>query len=188
METTTAIDNLPTESRTGRENQRYNPETGARIVAGCVCLNPTHDKLVMISSSHRNGKWVLPKGGNELDESEIETAIRETWEEAGVKGIIIDELPVVLDSRGKKAPVIKGEFDPKAMIPKSEFHFFELRVLELAMKWPESGQRERRWCTYAEAKLELLRAKRPELVEVLNLCSIAKDTLEGREDVVSNEY
>ena len=46
--------NLPVKSQTareGRENQRYNSETGARIVAGCMCLNETKDKIIMISSS-----------------------------------------------------------------------------------------------------------------------------------------
>ena len=124
--------NLPVKSQTareGRENQRYNSETGARIVAGCMCLNETKDKIIMISSSKHKNRWIVPKGGNELDESELETAVRETWEEAGVEGIIIKKLPVVLDSRGSQAPVIKGEFDPDVATPKSEFHFLNCKSI-----------------------------------------------------------
>lgn len=173
--------NLPVKSQTareGRENQRYNSKTGARIVAGCMCLNETKDKIIMISSSKHKNRWIVPKGGNELDESELETAVRETWEEAGVEGIIIKKLPVVLDSRGSQAPVIKGEFDPDVATPKSEFHFFELQVDQLSTSWPEMKKRQRRWCTYSEAKHELLKLKRPELVDALNMSSILKDTID----------
>lgn len=173
--------NLPVKSQTareGRENQRYNSETGARIVAGCMCLNETKDKIIMISSSKHKNRWIVPKGGNELDESELETAVRENWEEAGVEGIIIKKLPVVLDSRGSQAPVIKGEFDPDVATPKSEFHFFELQVDQLSTSWPEMKKRQRRWCTYSEAKHELLKLKRPELVDALNMSSILKDTID----------
>ncbi|KAI3403607.2 hypothetical protein KGF56_003652 [Candida oxycetoniae] len=175
--------NLPiksTEARVGRNNQRYNDETGARIVAGCVCLNETKDKIIMITSSKNKGKWILPKGGNELDESLIETAVRETWEEAGIEGMVVKKLPVVLDSRGSKAPVIKGEFDK--IIPKSEFHFFELSVNQLSMEWPEVKKRQRRWCTYSEAKHELVKSKRPELVSVLDSSSIVRDTNDENKD------
>lgn len=175
----------PTESRIGRLNQRYNPETGARMVAGCICLNTSRDKLVMISSLLYQGKgsgiapkkWVLPKGGIELDESDdfVVTAVRETWEEAGVEGRIVTKLPIVLDSRGSKAPVIYGDFHPDDVMPKTEFHFYELAVDLLSPEWPEGDRRERRWCTYSEAKHELLKAKRPELVQALDLSGVFKD-------------
>jgi diphosphoinositol-polyphosphate diphosphatase len=173
------LQNKPTESRVGRDNQRYS-EAGSRMVAGCICLNVEKDKVIMISSSAHVGKWVLPKGGIELDEGDdfIVTAVRETWEEAGVEGKIVKKLPVVYDSRGAKAPVIKGEWDPLKVTPKSEFHFYELIVEKLSMVWPESEMRERKWCSYSEARHELIKAKRPELAEVLASSEIIKDTEE----------
>lgn len=179
------LPNKPTESRVGRLNQRYNPETGSRMVAGCICLNETKDKVVMILSSVNLGKWVLPKGGIELDEGEdfVVSAVRETWEEAGCEGTITGKLPVVYDSRGIKAPVLykgdglpdDGEFDPNKVVPKTEFHFYEMIVKELLMQWPEQSSRTRRWCTYSEAKHELIKSKRAELVQALDLSSIIKD-------------
>mmetsp|Transcript_454 Transcript_454/g.521 ORF Transcript_454/g.521 Transcript_454/m.521 type:complete len:195 (-) Transcript_454:1233-1817(-) len=166
-------------SRVGRENQRYNPETHARIVAGCICMNGTKDKVIMILSASHKNRWVFPKGGVELDEGDdfVVSAVRETWEEAGCEGKILNKLPVALDSRGKKAPVLeKGkDFDPKGVIPKSEFHFYEMVVDQLSSKWPELDKRQRRWCTYSEAKHELLKAKRPELVEALDSSCVIKD-------------
>lgn len=161
-------------AREGRENQIYNPKTGARMVAGCVCLSLDATQVMMVLLLAHPGKWVLPKGGIERDEIDnyARAAERETWEEAGVTGRITLKLPVVFDLR-KHAPVIKGDFDPHTQVPKLEFHFFEMVVDKKADKWPESDKRQRRWCTYAEACHELTRAKRPELVEVLNLLRLA---------------
>lgn len=173
----------PVASRVGRAHQRYNPESGARMVAGCICLNDSKDKVVMILSSAHKGQWVFPKGGIEDDEGDdfVVSAVRETWEEAGCEGRVLNKLPVVLDMRGAKAPVLskqeqKKDFDPHKVVPRLEFHFYELLVLEMATEWPEADKRERRWCTYSEAKHELLKAKRPELVSALDSSCIVKDT------------
>ena len=90
------------------------------------------------------------------------------------------KLPVVLDSRGRKAPALNAEertldWDPKKFVPKLEFHFYEMLVENLSTVWPELAARERRWCTYSEAKHELLKAKRPELVQALDASCIVKD-------------
>lgn len=177
------------EARVGRANQRYNPETGARMVAGCICLNSEKDKAIMILSAAHKHRWVFPKGGIELDEGDdfIVSAVRETWEEAGCEGKVSSKLPVVLDSRGKKAPVLEEgqDFDPTKVVPKSEFHFYEMMVDEMSSEWPELKTRQRKWCTYSEAKHELLKAKRPELVKALDLSCILRDT-EGKKGV--DEY
>lgn len=168
------------EARVGRENQRYNPENGARMIAGCICLEQSKEKCIMISSSAHKGQWVFPKGGIELDEGDdfIISAVRETWEEAGCEGRILKKLPIVYDTRGAKAPVLEqGEdFDPHKVIPKLEFHFYEMLVEQLSPEWPESSKRERRWCTYSEAKHELLKGKRAELVTALDASCIVKDS------------
>ncbi|CCE82655.1 Piso0_002390 [Millerozyma farinosa CBS 7064] len=166
-------------SRVGRINQRYNPESGARMIAGCLCFNSDKTKVIMISSTAHPDKWVLPKGGIELDEGDdfVISAVRETWEEAGCEGKILQKLPVVYDKRGSKAPVAKPhtEFDPQDVVPKSEFHFYEMILEDLSQNWPEMDKRQRRWCTYSEAAHELTKANRPELVEALDSSSIVKD-------------
>ncbi|BFZ58268.1 hypothetical protein PYCC9005_005330 [Savitreella phatthalungensis] len=71
---------------------RFNPETGARLVAGVVCLSnelthpgePPGKYVLTISSSRHADKLVLPKGGWETHESCAAAALRELWEEAGV--------------------------------------------------------------------------------------------------------
>ncbi|KAJ9109406.1 hypothetical protein QFC19_002158 [Naganishia cerealis] len=167
----------PTEARVGRENQRYNLETGARMVAGCICMDEAKERIIMILSIKHPDRWILPKGGIELDEGDefVTTAVRETWEEAGCEGKILRKLPVVYDSRGKNAPTIKGSFDPSKVIPKTEFHFYDMVIDQLSQDWPELHKRQRRWCTYSEAKHELVKANRPELVLALELSAVRHD-------------
>ncbi|VEU21916.1 DEKNAAC102901 [Brettanomyces naardenensis] len=184
-----------TESREGRSTQVYNKKTYARLVAGCLALNDQYDKVLMISSSKHKDKWIFPKGGIEFDEIEDfrQTARRETWEEAGVTGKIIRSLPVVEDHRFLKKKKVDKHFKGIDLtvdgdhIPRSEFYFYEMLVTELSQEWPEMHRRQRKWCTYEEAKHELIRAERPELLSALNESRIAKDVREVRLDEHSSK-
>lgn len=161
-------------AREGRDNQMY-AASGARMVAGCIVLNPERTKVVMVLLLGLRNKWVVPKGGIELDELEdySNTALRETWEEAGVTGVIVKLLGTVED---KRPPKDWGKNNESGVpIPRTEFHFYELEATELATEWPESHMRDRRWCTYAEARAELERSKRPELLEALERSAIKRE-------------
>ncbi|AQZ11863.1 DDP1 (YOR163W) [Zygosaccharomyces parabailii] len=169
-------------ARTGRQNQVYSTVTGARIVAGCVCLSEDKRQVLMISSAAKKDRWIFPKGGVEKDEPNYESAARrETWEEAGCVGDIVDELGVIEDMRPPKKwnknieQFTKSEAEVIQHPPRSEFHFFEMIVKELVETYPESNKRDRKWFSYDEAKEQLLSAKRPELLEALNRSSILRD-------------
>lgn len=86
------------ESRQGRSHQRWetDSETNQRIrlVTGCVPI--LDDGRIMFVSASRKPEWILPKGGWELDESMEESAIRETFEEAGILGTLGSPLSAVL--------------------------------------------------------------------------------------------
>ena len=43
-----------------------------------------NDSILFVSSHNNKEKWVLPNGGCENDETDLEAARRETFEEAGV--------------------------------------------------------------------------------------------------------
>ena len=77
-------------SRTGRENQRWatDPHTNQlfRLVTGTVPI--MSDGRILFCSSSRKLEWILPKGGWEMDETMEESALRETFEEAGVSGTL----------------------------------------------------------------------------------------------------
>lgn len=172
-------------ARVGRANQLYSTKTGARLVAGCVCLTPDHKKVLMITSSKHKNRWILPKGGVEKDEPDFSVAAqRETWEEAGCVGKIIQKLEVVEDMRPSKEwkNVSKEDFEKLVgndikpdQIPRSEFHFYELEIEELQDEFPESHKRQRRLCSFQEAKECLINAKRLELVKALESSNIEKN-------------
>ena len=73
-------------SRNGRQTQRWytDPTTQRlyRMTTGCVPV-VEGGKILFVSSS-RKPDWILPKGGWEMDEAMEESAIRETFEEAGM--------------------------------------------------------------------------------------------------------
>eukprot|EP00934_Nitzschia_sp_Nitz4_P001060 Nitzschia sp. Nitz4//scaffold170_size48074//22272//23366//NITZ4_007105-RA/size48074-processed-gene-0.20-mRNA-1//-1//CDS//3329538640//1060//frame0 len=79
-----------TKSRNGRQSQRWFSDPHShrmyRMVTGCVPI-VKGGKVLFISSS-RKPEWILPKGGWEQDEAMEESAIRETFEEGGVLGIL----------------------------------------------------------------------------------------------------
>lgn len=169
-------------SRIGRQNQVYSQKTGARVVAGCVCLSKDRKRVLMISSSAHRNRWIFPKGGVEIDEPDYKlTARRETWEEAGCVGDIVASLGTIEDMRPPKewnkdiASFAQSNDEVITHPPRSEFHFYEMEVTELPDKFPECHKRDRKWFNYQEAKEQLLLAKRPELLTALDRSSILKN-------------
>lgn len=77
-------------SRNGRLTQRWSTDPQSqrvyRMVTGCVPI--VEGGKVLFVSASRKPEWILPKGGWENDEAQEESAIRETFEEAGVLGIL----------------------------------------------------------------------------------------------------
>lgn len=138
-------------------------EQGERLVAGIVPLSDDNNYVMLISSTRRKA-WVLPKGGWELDEAtEADAAVREAWEEAGIVVKIKKDLGRVEEKRRPDQMTKEA--------PKASFRFFEASVEKTETQWPEMG-RDRQWKSYKQA-VELLQA-RPELLEVLERCSINK--------------
>ncbi len=88
------------------------------------------------------GRWILPKGWPKRRETLAEAAMREAHEEAGVVGAVH---PAPLGDYVYKKNMRAGYKVP------SRVFVFALRVYETRDKWPEKGQRDRRWVTLAEA-------------------------------------
>jgi 8-oxo-dGTP pyrophosphatase MutT (NUDIX family) len=91
---------------------------------------------ILLVTSRETRRWVVPRGNPIFGLSPARSAAQEAWEEAGVRGRIESE-PVGSYHYGKRRK--HGETVP------AEVQLFRLEVAELAERWPESGQRERRW-------------------------------------------
>lgn len=76
---------------------------------------------------------MFPKGGIEGFEQSCDAAVRETWEEAGVRGTIVAKLEDVV-------------------VGKSAFDFFLFQVEEECGDWPERHERDRKWVSFSDLR------------------------------------
>lgn len=146
-------------ARTGRHRQRY--ENNFRLVSGCIPYRITEDindedqssssanienniQVLMVSSPDRDDR-VFPKGGWEDDETVLEAACREAFEEAGVKGTL------------RETPLGVWEFRSKSRQNMCSLeggcrgYMFALEVTAELDSWPEQQNRDRKWLNIKEA-------------------------------------
>ena len=86
--------------------------------------------LLLITSQTRR-RWVLPKGLAKKGESHCETGLRETFEEAGVRGIILENYPITV-------PITRQKKRGTQAIPVT---YYPMLVSEQAENWPEYESR-----------------------------------------------
>ncbi len=90
---------------------------------------------VLLVTSRRKGKWILPKGKIEPGETASQRAAAEAFEEAGVLGTV------------SKQPLnASATFDP------SRAKIYALRVETELEQWPEMTSRKRAWFSLSEAR------------------------------------
>ena len=90
--------------------------------------------LLFVTSQTR-GRWILPKGKQKPGETHIETCHREGFEEAGVRGVVLEDFPFTVTIGKKTAKGIKE-------IPVTYYPYF---VQSQEEEWPERSRRERHW-------------------------------------------
>lgn len=110
---------------------------------------------VLLITSRRTGRWIVPKGWPEDDMTPADSAMKEAWEEAGVIGRAQNQC-LGLYSYAK-------EIDPELFYP-CVVMVYPVKVKSLAKQYPEQGQRKRRWYSPKKAAL---RVAEPELARIL---------------------
>jgi 8-oxo-dGTP pyrophosphatase MutT (NUDIX family) len=98
---------------------------------------PVRDDAICLVTSSSGKRWVIPKGLIDSGMSAAETALQESWEEAGLVGVL------EADPRGT---YLYEKFG-------STYHVtvFLLRVTDVAEDWPERTVRERAWVNVKQA-------------------------------------
>jgi 8-oxo-dGTP pyrophosphatase MutT (NUDIX family) len=115
------------------------------------------EKQVLLVTSRRSGRWILPKGWPIDGKTAAGAALTEAWEEAGVETAEKPQAqPVGRYSYLKK-------FGKGLSVP-SEALVFAIPVARLAESYPEAAHRKRRWFTLAEAEKHM---REPELKAIL---------------------
>ena len=97
---------------------------------------------VLLVTSLYSKRWILPKGWPMDGKTPAEAAALEVWEEAGARGDIYD---ICLGLYTYKKWMGEGEEMPVIVA------VFPIRVRELANRYPEAGQRNRRWMSLKKA-------------------------------------
>ena len=109
-------------------------------------------EVLLITSSA--GRWIIPKGDIDHGVEPHVAAEREAFEEGGVRGRIgrrsIGTFHTRKEQNGAAVPV--------------EVDVFPLEVTEQLDRWPEMGQRQRRWLSVGEAAEAVAE---PELVPII---------------------
>jgi 8-oxo-dGTP pyrophosphatase MutT (NUDIX family) len=98
---------------------------------------------VLLVTSRETGRWIIPKGWPIKGFKPAETAAREAFEEAGVRGLVSGRL------LGRYVYEKRME-DRVASFP-CEVQVFPLLVKRQLKKWPEYRQRRVRWLSVPEA-------------------------------------
>lgn len=98
---------------------------------------------VLLITSRRTRRWVLPKGWQKRNATPSETAAREAFEEAGISQGAVTAKEIGAYHYDKR-------LEDGAVAP-CRVGVFALEVKGLAAHWPEKGQRALRWCSPDQA-------------------------------------
>ena len=96
--------------------------------------------LLFVTSMTR-GRWILPKGLAKAKESHADTCHREGFEEAGVRGEVLQDYPftVLISKKSDKG---------MQQIPVTYYPYL---VQKQENEWPEADRRQRHWTLVQDA-------------------------------------
>ena|ERR1043165_1772982 len=97
---------------------------------------------ILLLTSRGKGRWGIPKGWPMHDRSPRETARREAFEEAGLKGHVIKRRAI------GRYRYRKSQAD---RLGKITVAVFVMQVDRQVRRWPEKPERKTRWFSPAEA-------------------------------------
>ncbi|MEP3634228.1 MAG: NUDIX hydrolase [Shimia thalassica] len=134
-------------------------KTDLRAQFAALVYRVQNDKTqVLLITSRKTRRWIIPKGWPMSGLTPSEAAAQEAWEEAGVKGITHDA-PVGSYFYSKTIKTRGGPMPMPVMTI-----VYPMQARKLASKYPEAGQRRRKWLSPKKAAL---RVKEPELAQIL---------------------
>ncbi|EEE36986.1 nudix domain protein [Rhodobacteraceae bacterium KLH11] len=127
----------------------------AQSAALCYRVLNNRPEILLITS-RRARRWIIPKGWQISGLTPSQTAAREAWEEAGVLGIC------GTDSLGRFAYVKNRPGKASALCL---VDVFPLHVARLEAHYPEAAERKRRWVSPKKAASKV---SSPDLAALLN--------------------
>ena len=119
-----------------------------RKQSGCVVFryDRKFDYEILLVKSSDGKDWVFPKGGVEPDLTPQQSAIKETYEEAGVAGRLMSTL---------------GKYEYKKQGKPQKVTMYSMLYTRDTEDWPEKHLRKRKWFSYKDAMKKLPKLLRP---------------------------
>lgn len=121
---------------------------------GAICWRSAPQLEVLLVTSLRTKRWIIPKGWPHGNMTLAHSAAAEAFEEAGVMGEV-SENPI------GQFEYMKRKWGAEYL---SKVDVFSLRVSVVQDKWPEQKKRERRWLSVKDAAEKIVE---PELMRLL---------------------
>jgi len=114
-----------------------------RTQFGALCWRQQNDEVqVLLVTTRRSQRWILPKGWPVHDATPAEAALTEAWEEAGVVGKVKTSCLGIFS-------YCKGLPDDSNL--PCVVAVFPVKVKELENDWPEKESRKRKWYSLKQA-------------------------------------
>jgi 8-oxo-dGTP pyrophosphatase MutT (NUDIX family) len=111
---------------------------------------------VLLITSRKRKRWVLPKGVVEPGMTPADSAVKEAFEEAGIEGCV-DDRPL-------------GAYQYRKWGGTCSVEVFAMRVTRESYAWPEADFRTREWIPVAEAAGRVDEAELKEMIAGLVEC------------------
>ena len=118
----------------------FNPNKGYKFnQSGVIPFRLKRGKVeIMLITTRRKQRWIVPKGIIEQDMTAIESASAEAYEEAGIKGRI--------------HPKLLGKYKNRKWGGICTVQIYLLKVEKVLDKWPEADFRRRQWVLLGKAE------------------------------------
>ena len=137
-----------------RINAAHKSDVRSQFAA--LCYKKVKGKLkILLVTSRRSGRWVVPKGWPMDNKTPAKSAAQEAWEEAGVIGDATDRCLGVFTY--KKTGIHPNELPCMVMV-------YPVRIKSLVADFPEKSQRRRKWFSPDKAAAKVAE---PELARIL---------------------
>jgi 8-oxo-dGTP pyrophosphatase MutT (NUDIX family) len=98
---------------------------------------------VLLITSRGTGRWVIPKGWPMMAKTPQEAAAIEAFEEAGVRGQIVDKI--------RLGSYRYQKLNPSGLVGKLTVGVFLMKEDEQLGEWPEQGERTAQWFNPSDA-------------------------------------
>ncbi|OZC07160.1 hydrolase, NUDIX family [Onchocerca flexuosa] len=133
--------------------ERVRDAEGFRLRAAGICIRGegSNREILLITGGKDDGRWIIPGGGIEKNENESDAALREVFEEAGVKAEILARVGEFRNEERRHRTVV-----------------FLLTVKEELKEWEDGCfGRQREWVSLEEA---LRRVKHSQTCIIEHIC------------------